>query len=220
MNTNMKITTAVVALALLGGVAYTQFMPMADGSMAGMDHSKMNMNPSTDSNKGYETAMATMMNGMMQPFSGKADLDFVKSMAPHHKGAIDMAKVVLQFGKDADIKKLAEGVVKAQEGEIAFMSDWLVKADQVALPVLPEATKANQAAMATMMKNMAVPLTGNADVDFAKGMIAHHQGAIDMAKVALQFAKDPALLKLATEIVGAQEGEIAFMTDWLKRNGQ
>jgi uncharacterized protein (DUF305 family) len=220
MNTNMKITTAVVALALLGGVAYTQFMPMADGSMAGMDHSKMNMNPSTDSNKGYETAMATMMNGMMQPFSGKADLDFVKSMAPHHKGAIDMAKVVLQFGKDADIKKLAEGVVKAQEGEIAFMSDWLVKADQVALPVLPEATKANQAAMATMMKNMAVPLTGNADVDVAKGMIAHHQGAIDMAKVALQFAKDPALLKLATEIVGAQEGEIAFMTDWLKRNGQ
>jgi uncharacterized protein (DUF305 family) len=220
MNTNMKIAAAVVALALLGGGAYTQFMPMVGGSMAGMDHSKMNMNPSTDSNKGYETAMATMMKGMMQPSSGKADLDFVKGMVPHHQGAIDMAKVVLQFGKDAEIKNLAEAVRKAQEGEIAFMNDWLAKADQVALPVLPEATKANQAAMATMMKNMAVPLTGNADVDFAKGMIPHHQGAIDMAKVALQFAKDPALLKLATEIVGAQEGEIAFMTDWLKRNGQ
>jgi uncharacterized protein (DUF305 family) len=88
------------------------------------------------------------------------------------------------------------------------------------LPVLAEATKANEAAMAVMMKNMAVPLTGNADVDFAKGMIPHHQGAIDMAKVALQFAKDPALLKLATDIVTAQQGEIAFMTDWLKRNGQ
>lgn len=220
MNSNMKTIASVVVLALLGGGAYFTFTRSHDGSMAGMDHSKMAMGAASDSTKGYEAAMATMMKGMMQPFTGKADLDFVTGMVPHHQGAIDMAKVVLQFGKDPEIKKLAEAVVKAQDSEIAFMKEWLAKVDQNTLAVSPDSAKANQAAMAVMMKNMMAPTTGNADVDFAKGMIPHHQGAIDMAKVALQFAKDPALLKLATDIVGAQEGEIAFMTDWLKRNGQ
>ena len=100
------------------------------------------------------------------------------------------------------------------------MNQWLSKADKAALPASPDFAKANDQAMATMMKNMMVPYGGNADVDFVKGMIPHHQGAIDMAKVALQYAKDPVLLKLANDIVSAQEGEIGFMTNWLKKNGQ
>jgi uncharacterized protein (DUF305 family) len=48
-------------------------------------------------------------------------------MIPHHQGAIDMAKVVIANGKDPEIRKLAEGVVKAQEAEIKEMKDWLAK---------------------------------------------------------------------------------------------
>ena len=131
-----------------------------------------------------------------------------------------MAKVVLQFGKDAEIKKLAEAVVKAQESEIAMMKDWLAKTDQATLPSVPESVKLNEQAMSVMMKKMMVPYTGNADVDFVKSMIPHHQGAIDMAKTALQFAKDPFVLKLAQDVVTAQTGEIEFMNGWLKTNGQ
>lgn len=75
-------------------------------------------------------------------------------------------------------------------------------------------------ANARMHKDMAVPLTGNADVDFVRGMIPHHQGAIDMAKIVLEHGKDPGIRKLAEEVIKAQEGEIAMMKEWLAKNGQ
>jgi uncharacterized protein (DUF305 family) len=73
---------------------------------------------------------------------------------------------------------------------------------------------------AKMHEAMNITFTGNADVDFVKGMIPHHQGAIDMAKTVLAFGKDPEVRKLAEEIIKAQESEIASMNEWLKRRGQ
>lgn len=81
-------------------------------------------------------------------------------------------------------------------------------------------SKAFAEANAKMHKDMAVPLTGNADVDFVQGMIPHHQGAIDMAKIVLEYGKDPEIRKLAEEVISAQEGEIAMMKAWLAKNGQ
>ncbi|MFN3319128.1 MAG: DUF305 domain-containing protein [Allorhizobium sp.] len=81
-------------------------------------------------------------------------------------------------------------------------------------------SKAFAEANAKMHKDMAVPLTGNADVDFVQGMIPHHQGAIDMAKIVLEHGKDPEIRKLAEEVIAAQEGEIAIMKAWLAKNGQ
>lgn len=83
-----------------------------------------------------------------------------------------------------------------------------------------EASKAYNDAMMKMHEKMSMKPTGNADVDFAKGMIPHHVGAIDMAKVELQYGKDPELRKLAEEIVKAQETEIAFMKAWLEKNAK
>jgi uncharacterized protein (DUF305 family) len=61
-------------------------------------------------------------------------------------------------------------------------------------------------------------MTGDADIDFAAMMIPHHEGAIDVAKVQLEFGKDPALRKLSKAIVLAQESEIAFMTGWVAKH--
>jgi uncharacterized protein (DUF305 family) len=70
-----------------------------------------------------------------------------------------------------------------------------------------------------MHQGMAIEFTGNADVDFIRGMIPHHQGAVEMAKIVLEHGKDPEVRKLAEAIIAAQEAEIAWMQDWLARNG-
>jgi uncharacterized protein (DUF305 family) len=73
---------------------------------------------------------------------------------------------------------------------------------------------------AKMHESMNITFTGNADVDFVKGMIPHHQGAIDMAKTVMAFGKNPEIRKLAEDIVRAQESEIAMMKAWLEKNAR
>lgn len=67
--------------------------------------------PESDATKAFKEANAKMHEGMI----------------PHHQGAIDMAEIVLKYGKDPETKKLAEEIIKAQTAEITFMKEWLAK---------------------------------------------------------------------------------------------
>lgn len=77
--------------------------------------------------------------------------------------------------------------------------------------------KAYAAANERMHKDMSITFSGDADADFVRGMIPHHQGAVDMAKVLLAHGKDPALRRLANNIIRSQNAEIAMMKAWLKK---
>lgn len=69
-----------------------------------------------------------------------------------------------------------------------------------------------------MMQTMMMPMSGDADKDFVKMMIPHHQGAIDMAKIELKFGKDETLRAMAQAVIEAQEKEIKEMKDWQAAN--
>jgi predicted outer membrane protein len=66
-----------------------------------------------------------MHRDMAVNFTGNADRDFVQAMIPHHQGAVEMAKIALQHGKDSEVRKLAEEVIRTQEAEIRLMRGWL-----------------------------------------------------------------------------------------------
>ena len=128
---------AIAALVLAAGAALAQSnMKPMPGDM-GMEHMQgmsmehmQGMEPKgamSDSTKAYMQAMGGMHKGMDITYSGDADIDFARGMTPHHQGAIEMAKVELQFGKSPEMRKLAESIVKAQEDEIAEMKAWLSK---------------------------------------------------------------------------------------------
>ena len=89
------------------------------------------------------------------------------------------------------------------------------------MTAMPEHVQENMARMAVTMPAMHEGMMhDDPDIAFACGMIAHHQGAIDMAEVLLEHGSDPRMRALAEEIITAQVAEIEEMTTWLSEQAQ
>ncbi len=101
---------------------------------------------------------------------------------------------------------VTSGIISTARAEDTAMS-------AMAMPVTKTAAGAalNESMAVMDQAMMAVQQSGDADVDFARMMIPHHQGAVDMAKVELLYGKNPLLRRLAQEIIVTQSAEIAVM---------
>lgn len=77
------------------------------------------------STRAFKEAAIAMHRDMDISYTGEADKDFAAAMIPHHRGAIAMAKIVLQYGGDSEIRRLAEQIIASQEKEVVFLLDWL-----------------------------------------------------------------------------------------------
>ena len=175
----------------------------------------------TDMLKDYTKSMTSMHNEMMVGMGyNDPDTAFAKGMLGHHRGAVDMAKIELKYGTDEAMRKLAQDIIDSQQVEIDIMNKWLASHPDVPKP--KPNTEAMQDAYAkgmnTMHSDMMLGIADpEADMAFARGMLPHHIGAVDMAKVQLKYGTDEEMRKLAQDIINAQEPEIEIMQDWIGR---
>ena len=173
----------------------------------------------TDMLKDYTKSMTSMHNEMMVGMGyNDPDTAFAKGMLGHHRGAVDMAKIELKYGTDETMRKLAQDIIDSQQIEIDIMNKWLASHPDAPKP--KPNTEAMQAAYAkgmnTMHSDMMLGIAEpEADMAFARGMLPHHIGAVDMAKVQLQYGTDEEMRKLAQDIIDAQQPEIALMQNWI-----
>ena len=175
---------------------------MKHGMNHGMNHSEMSLGIADDS----------------------YDLRFVDAMIPHHEGAVIMAKAVLEKSQRPELKKLAQEIINAQKQEIAQMRQWRKdwypnagdnpmawhKEMNHMMEMLPEQMSAMR---------MEVDLGGadaEFDLRFIEAMIPHHEGAVVMAKDALEKSKRSEITKLSKEIIASQQAEIDQMKQWRK----
>ncbi len=145
-----------------------------------------------------------------------ADVTFVSDMAPHHSGAIAMAKLAAGQAGSAEVKDLARRIAAAQQPEIEKM-----KAMAAAWKVTLDTGSGSMKGMSgggTDDVSALTPLTGAAfDKEFLTRMTAHHSSAVEMARAELAQGSNPQAKQLATSIVAVQEKEIAEMRGLLAK---
>ena len=112
------LALSLAAMIGMGGVSYAQTHDTHGAKKAASVND-------TAATKAYRAANDKMHKGMALKFSNDADVDFIRGMIPHHQGAIDMAKVVLQYGKNEQTRKWANDIIREQAREINEMQEWL-----------------------------------------------------------------------------------------------
>jgi len=152
---------------------------------------------------GNKTAAATTHNA--------ADITFAQDMIPHHQQAVQMARLAATRASDTRVRDLASRIEAAQDPEITTMTGWLntwgaqMPGDMAGMDAMP-------GMMSTASMNTLTAARGAAfDKTFLSMMIAHHTGALTVAKAALREASDPDTLALARSIIDGQTAELAQM---------
>ena len=163
----------------------------------------------------WSTAGWMMSGGNMVGSNG--DQHFIVQMVPHHEGAIAMARIALERSKRSEILSLAEGIITAQEKEIADMrswyQDWFGSAPIGDGTMMGGMHKGGMEGDTAVLETIAVE---EFDREFILQMIPHHETAIMMAGMLQASTERAEMRQLADQIITSQAREIAMMHSWLK----
>ncbi|GAA3387825.1 DUF305 domain-containing protein [Streptomyces roseoviridis] len=203
--------SAARKLAVAGAVATAGLLLSAcgsDDSANGTDHGAKPSATATATASASASASAGAFND--------ADVTFAQMMIPHHEQALQMARLADGRAEDPEIKKLVGEIEKAQDPEIQKMRSWLKTWGK------PESMGHGGHGMAGMvsdtdMTDLAASKGRTFDRKFAELMIAHHEGAVEMARTEQKDGKDAAAKKVADDVVRTQAAEIAQLKKILER---
>ncbi len=148
------------------------------------------------------------------PTGAEFDRAFIDAMVPHHESAIAMARDAKEAGlSQPDLVKVADDILATQQAEIDEMKGW--RAEWFGSPDIdPDGASAlgmSESEMGMQHDPDALKNSTDVNTDFAQMMITHHQGAIEMAKLADDRAEHDEIKDLADAIISAQEREIDVM---------
>jgi len=119
------LTATRRAICALGALVFIAGTSAAFAQTMDKKHSTM---PGMAAGADMHGSMKGMMKSMeSMKMTGDTDRDFATMMKVHHQGAIDMAQMELQNGKDAKMRAMAKGIIKAQQKEIKEFDKWLAK---------------------------------------------------------------------------------------------
>jgi uncharacterized protein (DUF305 family) len=163
-------------------------------------------------------------NSADAPQSNQADVKFVRGMIPHHRQALQMARLAQGRAADPGVEQLARQIEAAQGPEIETMQGWLRAWDKPLTPEMGGSMDHGDGSMSGMSGMMGTSdmqqlrsVEGEAfDESFLSMMIEHHKGAIDMAGVEVRHGANPHAIALAKTIHRAQVAEIQKMTRMLE----
>ena len=169
----------------------------------------------TDSAGTSSTSGASTSAVESQTQFNDADVAFLEGMYPHHAQAVQMADMVAGHTDNADVVALAAAIKAAQQPEMDRMTTWLQQWGQpVPTPDMSGMHGMNHGAgmMSADQMDALTALSGTEfDRQWLTMMIEHHEGAIDMANTELADGENPEARQMATDIVTAQQKEIADM---------
>ncbi|MFE0647290.1 DUF305 domain-containing protein [Streptomyces sp. NPDC059534] len=203
--------------ALVGAVAATGLLLSAcgtDDAMSGMDHSGTSA-PATATATTPGAAAEAAAPGAFND----ADVMFAQMMIPHHEQALEMAKLADGRAEDAEVKELVAAVERAQDPEIAKMRAWLKGWGKPESAGHGSGSGHGMSGMMSEqdMKDLAAAQGKDFDRTFAELMIAHHDGAVAMAKDEQKNGRNATAKKLADDVVRTQSEEIAALRKILDR---
>ena len=167
----------------------------------------------------------SIMNHMLEemntiPHTKDIAIDFLYTMIAHHEGAIDMSKILLKYGGDKkEVKTIAQNIVANQSEEIKTMEN-LIKELEVEANINTSKeeeylSQYNKILEKNKIKDKSKPL--NIDQVFIKEMIRHHEMAVEMSQLILEYVNDVNIKNIAQNIVEEQNKEIEKMRNILTK---